>query len=123
VKVPLVHGGVVAVDKTGNTRYYEYGRYDKANFGEVRRRSVPNLVMEDGKPTQESLDRLYDYLSKEYGKGTKVLADYDAGADYQKVVNFAEQRMRDPNREKYNILTNNCTHFSSEAVAAGKKKP
>ncbi|HMC56646.1 MAG TPA: RHS repeat-associated core domain-containing protein [Gemmatimonadaceae bacterium] len=122
--IPLWHSAVIAVDKNGHTRYYEYGRYDSEHKGEVRRRSVPDLVMgKDGKPTQESLNRLYDYVSKNYGHGKGVHAEYDAEADYQSVVDFAEQRKNDPNRKDYNLLTNSCTTFAHDAVDAGKKKP
>ena len=45
MQVPLGHAAVISVDeKTGATRYYEYGRYD-SDFGNVERRSVPNLAM------------------------------------------------------------------------------
>lgn len=77
----------------------------------------------DGKPTQKSLDNLYDYVSKHYGHGKSVHAEYYDDADYQQVVDFAEKRKNDPNREDYNILTNSCTTFAHEAVDAGRKKP
>ncbi len=110
--------------KNGRTRYYEYGRYDEAGFGVVRRRAVPDLVMgKDGKPTQASLDRLYSYVSEHYGQGRPVSARYDAEADYDRVVGFAEQRMNDPNRARYNLLNNNCKTFAGDAVQAGKRQP
>jgi hypothetical protein len=123
IHLPLHHSAVISVDPQGHTRYYEYGRYDAARKGEVHRRSVPDVVMgKDGKPTQESLDRLYRYASDHYGKGKEVDARYDAEADAAKVNAFAEQRMRDPNRKSYNILTNNCTAFANEAAQAGHEK-
>ena len=49
----LGHAGILLIDnKTGITKYYEYGRYDKAEIGEVRQRTISNVVMgKDGKPT------------------------------------------------------------------------
>ena len=116
------HSAIIAVDpKTGTTRYYEYGRYDPPrDFGVVRNPSIPNLVIgPDGRPTPGSLRALYDWLSKNLGKGSPVVGEYDPTADYQKVIDFAERRMRDPNRSPYSPFFNNCFTFSDEAQRAG----
>jgi hypothetical protein len=40
--LPLGHAGVVSVNPaTGETRYYEYGRYEDKECGNVERRKVP----------------------------------------------------------------------------------
>lgn len=40
----LGHAGVLLIDnKTGVTKYYEYGRYDKEGKGVVRTFAVPNV--------------------------------------------------------------------------------
>jgi hypothetical protein len=121
---PLGHAGVVAVDpKTGSTRYYEYGRYD-SDFGQVKRRTIPDVTIgKDGKPTPQSLSNLYDYLSKNLGKGRPVSAEYYADADYQKIIDFAMQRMNDPNRDPYSwnpFNSNHCKTFAKEAIDAGR---
>ena len=126
IRLPLGHAAVIAVDpKTGYTRYYEYGRYDTDNiglFGKVKRQWVPNLEMDDcQKPTAASLKRLYDYISEKYGKGYPVLAQYYADADYQKVVDYAEQVKNDPNRKPYSLLNNTCFTFARKAIKAGLK--
>jgi len=121
-RAPLGHAGVVAVNElTGHTEYYEYGRYDPAQFGVVRRRPIPDVDIEpDGRPTEASLQRLYDYISQNYGQGRPVRAQYYDDADFQRVVEFATGRMNDPNRDPYGILTNNCYTFAREAVEAGR---
>jgi RHS repeat-associated protein len=120
VKIPLAHYAVIAVSKTGVTKYYEYGRY--VPKGEVRARGpIPNLTMgKDGKPTKESLDKLYGFVAAQYGKGTSISPTYHDDADFDKVVKFAEDRMKDKNREDYNIATNSCRTFCKDAVKAGK---
>jgi hypothetical protein len=75
----------------------------------------------DGLPTPESLQNLYDYLSKNYGKDKQVSAEYDRDADYQKVVDYAEQRIRDKNRKRYDLRKNNCKTFAREAIKAGRQ--
>jgi len=121
--LPLGHGAIIAVDpKTGTTRYYEYGRYDPpANFGVVQNPKIPNLVIgPDGRPTEKSLQSLYDWLSKNLGKGSQVTGDYDPGADYQKVIDYAERLKNNPNRAPYSWY-NNCFSFSYEAQQAGHR--
>jgi RHS repeat-associated protein len=67
---PLGHGGTLLInEKNGNTKYYEYGRYDPKGAGivgaklpqedgNVRRVSVPDATIgKDGKPTQDSLKK------------------------------------------------------------------
>jgi len=83
IKAPLGHGAAVAVDpKTGQTTYFEYGRYD-SDFGNVRQMPVPNLIIATtGQPTQASLDNLYGYISKHYGHDSHVDATDYRDADY-----------------------------------------
>jgi hypothetical protein len=124
-KLPLGHAGVVAAnEKTGHTQYYEYGRYG-GSYGSVRRVGVPDLVMENGKPTEASLKNLYDSLSKSVGDGLFVTGAYFADADYQKIVDFAEGRMNAPNRAPYSWIPipgtyNTCFSFADDAIDAGR---
>ncbi len=122
-KLPLGHWAVIAVNAdSGETKYYEYGRYDKDNFGLARNKRVPDLVMKDGKPTEKSLQNLYKYISEHYGQGKSVDATYYDDADFNKVVDFATDRMNDKNRAPYDKWSNNCKTFSKDAVEAGRKK-
>ena len=122
-ELPLGHAAVVAVDpETGTTRYYEYGRYD-GDFGKVKRRTIPDVIIGlDGVPTPESLEVRYDFLSAELGKGRPVIAKYYSDSDYDKIIEFAEQRKNDPNRCPYSLnplSANTCFTFSWEAIYAG----
>jgi uncharacterized protein RhaS with RHS repeats len=121
LKVPLGHGGAIAVNpKTGRTTYFEYGRYD-SDFGNVRQMPVPNVVIgHDGKPTSASLDNLYGYVSQHYGHSTHVDATYYSDSDYKKIIRFGKQRMNDKNRKPYNMITNSCKTFARDAVNAGR---
>jgi RHS repeat-associated protein len=117
---PLGHAGVVSVcPDTGSTRYYEYGRYDPEKKGMVRRQRVPDLkIGSDGKPTQESLNNLYDFLSKNYGKNSPVSPNYYPDADHNKINEFMENLKNDPNRKDYNLLNNNCKTVARDAISA-----
>jgi len=118
--LPLGHGAVIAVDpQTGTTMYFEYGRYN-GNFGRVKQRVTPDVVIQSGKPTAESLANLYKYISKHYGKNSPVDATYYSDADFQKIVDFALKRMADKNRKPYDLFKNNCKTFAAEAIKAGR---
>jgi uncharacterized protein RhaS with RHS repeats len=124
--LPLGHAGVVAVNpETGATRYYEYGRYD-SDFGNVERRKIPDVVIgSDGLPTESSLQKLYDYLSKHYGKNSPITAEYYPDADYQSIIDFAERLMNDPNREPYSWYpwdSNHCKDFANDAISGARPK-
>jgi uncharacterized protein RhaS with RHS repeats len=123
ISVPLMHGGVLTYDNAGKTRYYEYGRYN-SDFGNVRRRSVPDLTMNNGNPTPASWDNLLNKLN-EYGKGRKAGVVCNESADASKANEFAEDYKNNPNRPPYNWwpspFGNNCLTFMCNAVGAGAK--
>ena len=73
----LGHGAVLLIDKDGKTKYYEYGRYDKAKKGLVRTLEVPSVTMDsDGKPTVASLNVVLGQLSKKAGHGGRIEGAY-----------------------------------------------
>ncbi|MBI2565445.1 MAG: RHS repeat-associated core domain-containing protein, partial [Candidatus Schekmanbacteria bacterium] len=125
--LPLGHAGVLAFDpESGSTRYYEYGRYEKyGDFGEVINPKVPDLTIgPDGLPTPDSWKNLMDYLSKTH-KGHEISEECDADAEYRKVIEFAEKRMHDKNRDPYSwnpLSPNHCKTFAQEAVSAGSAR-
>ncbi len=82
-----------------------------------------HAAMESGSPTDKSLQNLYNYISKNYGQNTPVKGTYYDDADYQKVADFAVNRMNDPNRAPYSwnpLSPNTCKTFASDAVDAGR---
>jgi hypothetical protein len=117
----LGHGAVVAIDPaTGKTRYFEFGRYNTNQCGEVRSRRIPNVKMgKDGLPTPDSLNSLYDYLSKNLGQGSHVSATYYPDSDYQGTIDFAERFSK--NHPCYDKWSNNCKTFGRSAATACKE--
>ncbi len=118
--LPLGHAAVITIDtSTGKTQYYEYGRYDAKQFGIVRRQPIPDVLLgSDGKPTQDSLKKIYDFVSSHYGQGKPVNSTYFTDANAAKINSFANQRMNDKNRAPYGP-TNNCYTFGAEAIQHG----
>jgi hypothetical protein len=121
----LGHAGIVLIDnKTGQTRYYEYGRYDKEGRGETRRRSVPNVVMDSktGRPTDASLKVLLQAVSKKGGHGGRVEGAYAKDDKFKEMVTYAEKRVQEnknPKREAYDLTDRNCGTFAKDVLEAG----
>ena len=74
----LGHAGVLLIDnKTGVTKYYEYGRYDKEGKGVVRTFAVPNVkIGQDKKPTLESLNKTLSIISEQAGHAGRIEGAY-----------------------------------------------
>ena len=119
----LGHAGVLLIDnKSGLTKYYEYGRYDKANLGIVRQRTVPNVVMENGKPTTDSLKATLDSISKQSGQGGVISGAYIKNDNFTEMNDFAKNQMSlnsDPNRTPYDLTNNQCGTFMQDVLEAG----
>jgi RHS repeat-associated protein len=117
--LPLGHAGVVSVNPaTGETRYYEYGRYEDKECGNVERRKVPNVKMgPNGLPTQKSLDELYAFLSRHLGKNSHVTATYYPNTEYKATNDYAERFSRE--HDCYGLFGNNCKTFAHDAATAG----
>lgn len=110
IRVPyLGHAGILLInDRTGLTRYYEYGRYDTGTeIGLVRRQSIPNIrIGRNGLPTDASLDIVFRRLSRSSGHNGRIEGVFVRTSMYDEMVRYAEQRMsqnRNPHRQPYAI--------------------
>ena len=115
------HAGILLIDnKTGYTRYYEYGRYDSENRGVVRNRTVPNVTIKDGKPTIESLNCVLSIISKKFGDNGDIEGAYIVSDKFEEMDTYAKEMMKNNNNEErkpYNILTNNCATFVEDVIS------
>jgi len=127
-KLPLGHAGVLTIDKKGRTRYYEYGRYATTDGtkGRVRRISVSNVKMgSDGKPTNESLNKVMGQISKKSGQGGEIRGAYIVSDKTEQMNKYAEQKLNESNpgnpdynkdRESYDVKSNNCGTFAADVI-------
>ncbi len=125
-KMALGHGGVLLINnKTGATKYYEYGRYDKEQKGIVRNVKVSDVVIgEDGKPTVASLNKVLKQLSKKAGEGGKIEGAYVKSDDFEGMNNYAKGKLAendDPKRKEYSLFSNNCGTFAADVVDVDPK--
>jgi uncharacterized protein RhaS with RHS repeats len=134
-KQPLGHAGVLLFDnKTGRTKYYEYGRYNTTDGTKGRVRSsdtdkglaVSNLVIDPktGKPTERSLNKVLGQISKASGQGGKIEGAYVEG-DFTKMNDYAQEKLKESNpqfkeydkeRKPYSLTGNNCATFGCDVL-------
>lgn len=132
LKLPeLGHAGVLFINgRSGATRYFEYGRYDRAKLGLAHRKDTPPVkIGKDNKPTHDSFKRVLARISKLAGNGGRIEGAYIEVADgkFISMLQYANKRVmqnRMKNRKPYDIATNSCMHFSKEVVeSAGVQMP
>jgi RHS repeat-associated protein len=129
------HGGVLTYNSTGETLYFEYGRYNPnlpgivgeklpANEGNIRQVLMPDLKIDkNGNPTKESMEKLKQSLSTKSGKGTAANLVCKS-ADPQKVLRYVNNIANNKDREKYRwnpFNPNHCRSFAEKASEAGQK--
>lgn len=131
--VPLTgHAGVLLIDnKTGLTKYYEYGRYDKPEeMGIVNHYEVPNVVIgKDGRPTAESLNNVMSAITKrsgtKNGKSYTATGAYFVNDNFDEMNKYAQSKLAensDPNRNPYSEINNNCSDFACGVLKQGGVK-
>ena len=117
----LGHAGVLLINPdSGFTRYYEYGRYDPDNKGEVRTYPVPNVELDEcGEPTSESLNNVLEFISKKSGQSGRIEGAYIKSRRFNTMNDYAEKRVQENSnaeREPYSIVFNNCASFVSDVL-------
>lgn len=114
------HAGVLLIDnKTGSTKYYEYGRY-QSDFGQVRNVKIPDVKMDGGMPTVESLNNTLSAISKVSGHDGPIEGAYVPSDKFNEMSSYAEKVKNDLNRESYNIIGNNCGTFANDVISQDK---
>ena len=117
----LGHAGVLLIDnKTGVTKYYEYGRYDKEGKGIVRTFAVPDVKMgQDKKPTLESLNKTLSVISEQAGHGGRIEGAYIESDKFKEMKNYAESKIAEnanSKRKEYSLRNNNCGTFAADVL-------
>lgn len=125
----LGHAGILLIKGgSGLSKYYEYGRYDSAQLGLVRRVPVPDAKVDKGALVLKSLVPVLSKVSSIAGKGSRIEGVYIEAPDSFEKLNQAVvvQKALNNNskRKPYDLTTNSCIHFVKKLVdMAGKKTP
>lgn len=114
----LGHAGVLFVNgESGETKYYEYGRYDQPHeLGIVlKAKNLPNAKVADGKVSPASLKPALAYISRASGQSGRIKGVYvEVEGKYDLMLGLAELR-RSQNavrsRRPYSLVSNSCIHF------------
>ncbi|SFI27301.1 hypothetical protein [Jannaschia pohangensis] len=126
----LGHAGIAVINGlTGAVKYAEYGRYDRAGFGEVR--FIPEVAgvtvtfTEGGNPNPASMAALGRELVRTNGVGRAVEGVWVklANGAFDTMVSFVGTRManvaagRDAGRaDAYDVSANHCVTFALEVA-------
>ena len=126
----LGHAGIAMINgRTGAVAYWEYGRYDPAQFGEVRDvAAVAAVTMtfdRAGNPERGALDRLARALTTTNGPAQLYEGVYIklANGSFDRMVAFAANRREVVGRgpaggaEIYSVESNHCFTFALEVAA------
>ena len=118
----IIRGG--APHTKGLTKYYEYGRYDKAEMGRTRKISIPDVVLgTDGRATRKSLEKVLAKISHKAGHGTRIQGSYiEVPGQFDNMLKYVTTRMsanKNSKRDAYSIWTNSCLHFMTRTAEAG----
>lgn len=119
----LGHAGVLLIDnKTGLTKYYEYGRYDKPDRGIVQTHKVPDVKIKDGHPTKESLAAVLKVIARKSTGGSRIEGALIRTDKFKEMNQYAQDRLKlnkDKTREEYDLIDNNCGTFMVSTIEAG----
>ena len=109
----LGHAGVVTIDRQGNTRYCQYGRYDKAAMGLVQEiRHMPSVQFgANGYPTPASMEKLLSYISTEAGQRGPIAGAYFKDNHTAKMNAYADDRLAEIRMPRAN--NTNCLQITS----------
>ena len=103
LKVPeLGHAGVMFINgKTGLTKYFEYGRYDREGLGLVRRIRISDISITGGQVDLKSLKIPLRQLSDRAGQGGRILAAYtEVEEKFQRMLEYAQMRQKQNSSRK-----------------------
>ena len=119
-KIPHTgHSGVLLINnKTGITKYYEYGRYG-SDIGKARNVRIPDVTIKDGSPTLESLNNVLKAISKASGSNGDIEGAYIKSSEFDAMKKYAEgvvSEASNPERTPYDIFSNNCATFAEDVV-------
>lgn len=89
--------------------------------GNVRRISVSDVVIgENGLPTEDSLNVVYNELAQRAGHGISPSTTYYDDVDFARAKQHVLNIANDPNRDRYSLTSNSCMDFASGTISAGR---
>lgn len=124
----LGHAGVLFVNgNNGLTKYYEYGRYDSAGLGLVRRVPIPDAEVGDGSVDLTSLKKPLHRIARVAGQSGNIRGVFlTVENKFQAMLKYAQDRKaqnRTASRRPYSLTSNSCIHFVKKVVEVAGLEP
>ncbi|MCX8711358.1 hypothetical protein J3U57_02330 [Gilliamella sp. B3464] len=123
IRVPLLgHAGALIINgKSGQTKYYEYGRYPPGDLGRTRKVSINNVKITSSKMIEiSSFKKLLRQISANSGQRGNIRGAILRKENiYDISVEYCEQKIRendDPERKPYSIYSNSCMTFVDDLL-------
>ena len=126
--IPYIgHAGVLLINnKSGETVYYDYGRYGESDKGIVRRRYYENVMSYKYEGVDQSkISNVLKKISSDFGRGSEIAGAYIESDHYDEMKNWAEDYYKysraGDSPDEYNVLTNSCTSFCYDLLGQDKE--
>ncbi|WP_338525179.1 DUF6695 family protein [Pseudomonas batumici] len=119
----LGHAGVLIINgKTGQSKYYEYGRYPGPGpAGRVRVGQIPDVVLKGGAITESSLKKTLRQIAIKHGQSGDITGVVLRGVVYDKALAWLkakEAENTNDKRQEYDLGNHNCVTFATDLAAA-----
>ena len=119
----LGHAGVLIISgKTGQTKYYEYGRYPGTGpAGRVRVGRIPDVELKGGTITESSLKKTLRYISAKHGQSGNITGVVLRGVVYDKALAWLKAKEAEntkATRQEYDLGNHNCVTFATDLAEA-----
>lgn len=115
----LGHAGVLVINgATGQSKYYEYGRYPGPGpAGRVRVGRIPDVVLKSGAITESSLKKTLRHIATEHGQSGNITGVVLRGHVYDQALAWLkakEAENSDGKRQEYDLGNHNCVTFATD---------
>ncbi|ROM56923.1 hypothetical protein BK649_01695 [Pseudomonas canadensis] len=119
----LGHAGVLIISgKTGQTKYYEYGRYPGTGpAGRVRVGRIPDVELKGGTITESSLKKTLRDISAKHGQSGNITGVVLRGVVYDKALAWLKAKEAEntkATRQEYDLGNHNCVTFATDLAEA-----
>ena len=126
--IPFIgHAGVLLIDnKTGESKYYDFGRYGDNAKGLVRSNTNLNFQLDNipinskGELDKDAISDRLKTVSEKVAKGSEIMGAYIESNKYNEMVDYSDKKFQetnDPNSENtYNEISHNCATFASDVI-------
>ncbi len=127
--IPFIgHAGILLINyKSGETVYYDYGRYGENGKGEVRRQYFDNVLGYKYEGIDETkVSNVLKEISKKFGKGSLIAGAYIESDEFNAMKNYADEYFEyttsKSSDDEYSLMSNSCATFCYDVIGKDESK-